>query len=437
MKKTFVIILALFLAMPAVGLAGTATSRWDLNIGGVIDFDIGYADQNSNSNGNGALREPRRDRTSPDASVGNFFMQGSDGFLTFVIKGPDVWGAKTSAFLLTPFHGIDANANNHTIVLGNAKVDIDWPTFGISFGVQPTLSGLLPTMGGTSNSLSSGATNQFNGGLPGANQVILTKIFAKDWKLRVAAVQVGTPPGGGASATSANDNWTRAGHPGINGILLYNSDKCGKVGPWRLTAKLGGMWARERRTFNVADNPATPANEAQNNDDFVQSWLTEFQVLVPIIPEKNTGNKAGALFVDGNVWTGQNMGILKPSSVKTGIGNFVWTGSYKRPDVDGEFAAPVTTGWSAHAAYYLTDKLWFNGFYGYTRAFQSHDLNRRLPNSVVSNQRYIANIMYDVNPALRVGLEWNNIHTRYARETATLDNKGTLNTIRTGAWYYF
>ena len=36
--------LALFLAVPAISYAGSATSRWDLTIGGQIKFDVGWSD---------------------------------------------------------------------------------------------------------------------------------------------------------------------------------------------------------------------------------------------------------------------------------------------------------------------------------------------------------------------------------------------------------
>ena len=45
MKKILVIMLALFLAIPAISYAGSATSRWDLTIGGNIKFDVGWSDQ--------------------------------------------------------------------------------------------------------------------------------------------------------------------------------------------------------------------------------------------------------------------------------------------------------------------------------------------------------------------------------------------------------
>ena len=43
MKKIVVVMLALTLAIPAVSFAGSATSRWDLTIGGDIKTDFAYS----------------------------------------------------------------------------------------------------------------------------------------------------------------------------------------------------------------------------------------------------------------------------------------------------------------------------------------------------------------------------------------------------------
>ena len=48
MKKFAVLCVAVMLAIPVSGHAGSATSRWDLTIGGLVKIGSGYADQSSN-----------------------------------------------------------------------------------------------------------------------------------------------------------------------------------------------------------------------------------------------------------------------------------------------------------------------------------------------------------------------------------------------------
>ena len=48
MKTFAVLCVAAMLAIPVSGHAGSATSRWDLTIGGMVKIDIGYVDQSVN-----------------------------------------------------------------------------------------------------------------------------------------------------------------------------------------------------------------------------------------------------------------------------------------------------------------------------------------------------------------------------------------------------
>ena len=57
MKKFLALSIVLMLAVPAMGYAGSATSRWDLTIGGMVKVDVSYADQSSNQDLKLAERE--------------------------------------------------------------------------------------------------------------------------------------------------------------------------------------------------------------------------------------------------------------------------------------------------------------------------------------------------------------------------------------------
>lgn len=111
MKKTLVIMLALFLAIPAISYAGSATSRWDMTIGGNIKFDMGWADQSGgNSSDLWAGGVPDRNTASGTSTAatkfGNQIWGAGETALNFFIKGPDAWGAHTHAFILGDFTGV-------------------------------------------------------------------------------------------------------------------------------------------------------------------------------------------------------------------------------------------------------------------------------------------------------------------------------------------
>ena len=54
----------MLLAIPAMSYAGSATSRWDLTIGGMVKVDVSYADQSSNQDLKVAERESGAGATS-------------------------------------------------------------------------------------------------------------------------------------------------------------------------------------------------------------------------------------------------------------------------------------------------------------------------------------------------------------------------------------
>jgi len=149
MKKTLVIMLALFLAIPAISYAGSATSRWDLTIGGNIKFDVGWSDQSGAMSGNdmwtgqNADRNPASgNRTLYDKYGTQLWGAGETG-LNFFVKGPDAWGAKTHAFISGDFTGFWGSAtnginfpngyNNFDLVI--ADMGFDWANTSLDFGV--------------------------------------------------------------------------------------------------------------------------------------------------------------------------------------------------------------------------------------------------------------------------------------------------------------
>jgi hypothetical protein len=85
MKKVIVIVLALFLTLPAISLAGTATSRWDLTIGGFVKFDMGIADQGVGADYTTAQRASYLGNQNIDDEYGNFYMASGEASLLRII----------------------------------------------------------------------------------------------------------------------------------------------------------------------------------------------------------------------------------------------------------------------------------------------------------------------------------------------------------------
>ena len=149
MKKTLVIMLALFLAIPAISYAGSATSRWDLTIGGNIKFDVGWQDQSGADvettcgPAGTADRNPSAGNTTIYNKYGTQMWGAGETSLNFFVKGPDAWGAKTHAFILADFTGFwgaaqitsgpPAAYNNFDLLI--AEMAFDWANTTPAIGV--------------------------------------------------------------------------------------------------------------------------------------------------------------------------------------------------------------------------------------------------------------------------------------------------------------
>ncbi|HOG39789.1 MAG TPA: hypothetical protein PLL87_05060, partial [Syntrophorhabdaceae bacterium] len=74
MKKFLVVMLALFLAIPAITYAGSVTSKYDVTIGGYVKFDLGWSNQNNGPDYITASRESIRGNQNRLDEYGNTYM---------------------------------------------------------------------------------------------------------------------------------------------------------------------------------------------------------------------------------------------------------------------------------------------------------------------------------------------------------------------------
>ena len=439
MKKFIVFAIALLLALPAISYAGSATSRYDVVIGGNVKLDMGYNTQNIGSSANNANRSSYQGNQNPADKYGNFFMGAGETSLNLLIKGPDAWGGKTMAFIQGDFTGQWSGTNYGTFNLAFAFIKVDWASTTLDIGQHPTIAAAPPTWSG--NSLDFTAMTPFNKGTPPSMNVMVQQRFTKELAVNYGLINGGVVQGqaGGGTGTTFYGN---SDMPFVAGDITYSSEALGKVGPWKLLFSTGGFLGQEKRTYTAQAAAAGAAQKIHDKD--VTAWLYEAKVIIPIIPETK-GNKAGALFTALSAFTAQNPdNHLNMAPVTYGFG----AGNVAGQNIS--YTAPVISGGFGHIAYYLTDKVWLNGFYGYYRLNWSaaesrfNATNAAVVNNIQNQQQIIANIMYDASPALRVGFEYGNFHTRYgnyqliaAGTGKYYSTKGTNNMFRVGAFYFF
>jgi hypothetical protein len=467
MKKTIIVMLALFLALPAISFAGSATSRWDMTIGGYVKFDMGYNTQGQGQDIVVASRSGYGSYENATDKYGSFFMYSGETRLNFLVRGPDAWGAKTSAFVEGHFRGNEYGSSNaNTFGLRHAFMQFDWPTSKLVIGQTWQTWGILPTFANTLLDY-----NNLGPFLKGMRQPLVRfeQTLAKNWTWKAGIIAPTNTLGSNTESNyGAVDSYTRSQMPFFEGSFGWSSDKCGKVGPWQMLFALEGFYGQQKQISANAVTAAGTTNVYSQTftDKNVDSWGIAFKGFIPIIPEKK-GNKANAFTVSGNIFYTQNPGMFQ--SPANGAGNLFATnysysgGSYTSVN-NGitvtttaaqqaalDYSSPVQYGGWGQMSYFFTDKLFINGWYGYTRsqvsdawrlAGGSPTVQSTNANAFVNTTQIIGNIMYDVNAAIRMGFEYTWYNTRYANYQIVGGNivgqkDGTAQSFRVGAYYFF
>jgi len=468
MKKTIIVMLALFLALPAISFAGSATSRWDMTIGGFVKFDMGYNTQGYGQDPVLAGRSGTGGYDNLTDKYGNFFMYSGQTTLNFLVKGPDAWGAKTSAFVEGHFRGNEyvgtATNSGGTFGLRHAFMQFDWPNSKLVIGQTWQTWGLLPTF--ASMLLDYNNLGPF---LKGMRQPLVRfeQTLAKDWTYKIGIIAPTNTLGSNTDSSTGygvTDSYTRSSMPYFEGSFGWSSDKCGSIGPWKMLFALEGFYGRQKQIYSYTAVQASTYSLTYGSKD-VDSWGIAFKGFIPIIPEKK-GNKTGALSVSGNLYYTQNPGMFQsPASTAGGVfaANYSYSGGSYVSSINGttvaltaaqqaalDYSSPVQYGGWGQVSYFITDKLFVNGWYGYTRALVSDAwrlanagaTTSTNGNAMVNTTQIIGNIMYDVNAAIRMGFEYTWYNTRYANYqwsgTQIVGAKdGTGQSFRVGAYYFF
>ncbi len=430
MTKVLIAVAALCLALPGSGFAGSATSRWDLTIGGYVKVDAGFTSQASGPAAAGLEQYwPDRDNAGRDQNVanksGSFDMATGQTALNFLVKGPDTWGAKSTAFIQGNFLGVTTNsgtagARYGTFTMTHAYMDLTWPATKLTVGQTWQSWGFLPSytflgvydllMAGRGNTVPQiTVTRNFGTGFRGSIG-IQEPYNSRDQIGGSANLATAQSPLGMSSVVGFNTSSVRVTTdiPDFTAEIDFTSEAAGKIGPQALQLALGGFWGQDNIIYT--DTTRTAAYNVAH----ATRWATALKAFVPLIPEKNL-NKAGALSVSGSVFSGQNL-----ANWFLGARNIISLIPYDRPGANADYAVPVTTGGWAQVSYYFTDKVYTNGLFGYNRNYESAIYKEIYPNQINQWQQWIINVIYDVNPAVRFGVE-------YSYTAATFNGKGLNN----------
>jgi len=418
------VLLALALVLPVSGRAGAVSSKYDVTFGGFVKYDLGYSTQNNNSDATYAYRHSSSDRAVLADEYGNTFATAAETRFSFLVKGPDLWGAKTSAFIQGDFRGTGDGYGGYT--LKHAFLTLKWPSTELLIG-QGWQQWGTPYYGAWIGA------NDFTQYLAGVDrpQIAFRHFFTKEVSAMFGLISATDWAG---QSNQYNDGYARSSWPGLQGEIAYWSDRCGRIGANNLKLGLGGYYGRDRETYT------DPSGAAGYKDSTINAWVTAFRYSVPIVPERK-GNKTMSLLLNGSFFMGQNVGGNNWMG-----GAATSNGSYLRPDNDA--TAPTVFGLFTQASWWLTDNLWLNGMYGYLKYNYSGYARTVNPGTDRINmmQTYATNLLWDANESLRFGLQWMLMFNHYngvgtggtgATGSGFADASGTVQQYRFAAWYFF
>jgi len=462
MKKILVVLVALALAVPAVSYAGSATSRWDLTIGGFVKFDYAYGTQGVGTDYSGAVRRSGYNATGQVQSIRDeysyAYMASGQTLMNFLVRGPETMGAKTTAYVEGDWRGHTVSGTTNvsndlgtygTFTLRIAYAKFDWTNDSLrigqwwsEWGWQPSFALLgFSDIGGMNKS-----TRQ--------PQITWYHTFTKNWSTMLTLYNNYNTLASSVSATSTamvDNDFSRGNIPYIGGELRWNTDACGRVGNWNLQFAAGGAWTNQKATYNTG----TQANPAFSDKD-VDSWMATFKGVIPIIPERAPGQPGGGLYVSFQGFTAQNMGSLivgGGSAPATWAQNLSTTGINSNGTI--RYVAPVGVGGWANFVHFITDKLWWSGTFARSYWNESSAYKAANPNATQNISNYYVSFFYDVNPAVRFGFQASRVYTKFAGygtnttlptsgtgylsspNQAGLNNYGQVDMVRVAAWYFF
>ncbi|MCS7281718.1 MAG: hypothetical protein NZ583_08940, partial [Desulfobacterota bacterium] len=358
--RKLLIVLAI-LIIPAISFAGAVTTRYDATIGGYIKAEFGYSDQLRGQSGQLPYREPMPGFKHYGEDYGTYFSTAVQTRINFLVKGPDLKGFKTQAFLEGDFYAPTAQGEfrlRHARIelLGKDVIYTIGQTSQVFGSIYGTSQVLLVTVPWFSAAMPVGGAR-----MP---QINAEYTYKKDFKFLVGAFINNSIVG--PTGTGDIDSYTMA-QPYLHGRIMYTTDKCGRIGRDQLTFMATAFYGREKRVSKTATPPfGSPSLETVHPrfyDKKIDSWGVHGNLFVPVIPAKKD-DKTGSVGFSIFGFTMQNPG-------DQGIPTPIWTlyahGRVSVPNSqapymrkDGSYGAPVISGWGPQAYVYLTDKLLFS-----------------------------------------------------------------------------
>ncbi|MDD3582252.1 MAG: hypothetical protein PHW74_14710 [Desulfobacca sp.] len=430
MKKKLIITLAL-LSLVLVPILAQAV---EFKLGGYVKMETIWDSTDVDKN---LLLFPQVLRNNdPLGQHGRLKFSAANTRMNFMIKGPELWGAKTTGFIEWDFEdGTVARAgvpvHNERLRIRHAMFRLNWPETELMMGKYWSM--LTEEIPETANF---GACTTAGAPFLRTPQIRLTQKFLGDW---TAAIALAEPVNGrwGGDEPAANRNTGESSEtPQVNAKVVYSKDLWGKGAYWGkprpFSARVAMSWQRNRysgdwatagRTWGQDQYVAVAAR--QRDQQYLDKWLVEGSLFIPIIPTY-TENLAGTLSLLTQWFVGAGMDTWLEDGANEST-YLVWQ-RFNAVTGFNEYDRELQRRWGGFAqlTYYFTNQWFLNAVYGINRAYgisNERDINapggykfatvNAVADPVKMNQHYYLCLYYRPIQALKFGLEYTFVRTDY------------------------
>jgi hypothetical protein len=392
----------------------------------------------------------------------------------FTIKGPNLWGAKTMAYIEFDF---DNNANQlagwespHKARPGlrHAFFRFNWPETELLMGSYWSI--LTEEVPETANF---GACTTAGQPFTREPQIRLTQMFGLGGGKLTASVALAQPMNGlwglaiNTNQTNANNQFTGESSetPKVEGRLKYDIDLWGKAAFWGrprpFSVRLAAAWWRERfRGFTPAATPGATTfgqngyaalvpgvDAALVKQEYMTKYLAEVSMFVPILAT-HTKNLAGTASLLTQWWIGQGLDAwfedFPNNASYLNLDRIVGTGPFGSAwYCDREEMKRF--GGFVQLQYYFTNQWFVDAVWGLNKAYGVNRgtwIGETGADPVFQNQHYYLTLWYRPIQAVKFGLEYTYVHSDYFQKTTPTANARTTDLgenhrVMFAGYYYF
>ena len=415
MKKSISssIVAALLLSTPLVAFAEPVTSKFNLSVGGFVKLDYAY---NSVNFGNSGGLTPGTGAIAKSGSVADKQEQSiftaRQSRLWFKANGPDFMGAKTSSLIEADFYGDPSGgAESPQMRMRLAYGALDWKNTQVLFGQNWDIFG--PFVASTVDFRSGATTGAPNN--PRVPQVRVTQKIDLNSDNSLTLVAGLQDPNQDGNNNNAATNYGAAVNAA--GQIMFSSKILGAAPGYLglpmkpLTVGVFGLYGNSKLTSAAAANKT------------VDSYGGGVYAFVPVLRSSDGKSRAMTMSLEGQAYEAANMAFNSATA----------TTVYDTNAADPSEAKGY--GVAAQAIFYPTQELGLTAGYGRRGAVNYSDY--KAVDFQKSTTQFYANASYDLNAAVRVMAEYQNMETQYGNVAAGAADKGIANIYRVAAFYFF